>query len=115
MQRNKNGRFAKGNGGGPGRPKKQERTRSADFHLMAVEPPEGCDVNVMLDWMRSGKWWAVDLGDGYYEVRTDDAIRESYIQFALTEERQIMVLDIRVARDLDFLNEPLHPDEAASV
>ena len=116
MKRANKGRFAKGNKGGPGRPRKvargEGRGAGKKYKLMALEPPKGCDPSVYLDWMRYGKWYAVDLGDENLEVRSDDALFESYIQFRVEFKKcglkHCVPFGIRTVEE-----GPIHPNEAA--
>lgn len=106
-QRDTKGQFVKGCKGGPGRPKK-DRVRSSEFRLIRLEPPYEADGLVWIDWIRDGKWWARECGDGVLEVQTNDPLRLSFIQFRVEGcpgDRRLVVAGLRVEQDLDFLIE----------
>jgi hypothetical protein len=122
MKRSSKGRFAKGNTGGPGRPKKKRPEPKTRYKLFACSPPKDCDCCVQLDWMHYGKWWATEVQNAecrvqndqpLYEVRSGDALRESYIQFRKLPLEGIEIVGVRVVRDIDLLEEPIRPDIAA--
>lgn len=80
MQRNRYGRFQKGNKGGPGRPRKS-RVESEQLHAIAIEPPDGADSCAWCEYIRTGRWFAAERGGGLLEVQKEDPMRIAWIQF----------------------------------
>ena len=120
MKRANKGRFAKGNKGGPGRPRKNSQNVKPQWRLMTIRPPRGCDASVYLDWLQYGRWYATVLFDfapkkfnGYtmFEVPSDEVLFKSYIQFKVEDVdgvKKCIPCQIRRVEE-----GPIHPDEAA--
>jgi len=98
MQRTKYGRFAKGNKGGPGRPRKckvQSVECKVKYRLMHLEPPKEAENLVWVDWIMHRRWAAVVGDDGGLEVRNHELLREVFLRFRV-ELREDGVKECRV-------------------
>ena len=105
MQRTKYGRFAKGNKGGPGRPKKR-REQSAECRVMRamhLEPPKEAENLVWVDWVLHRRWAAVVCDDGVLEVRNNELLREVFLRFRVELRddgvKECVVIGERIAAD----------------
>ena len=115
MQRNRYGKFVIGNKGGPGRPRK-ERVESLELKAFAIEPFDDADGCAWLDYIRCGRWAAVDCG-GVFEVLSKCAWQTRYIQFRvkiLGNGRKVLErIGERIADDEALMNLPCEVEENA--